>query len=91
MSTTKKTIAVYVCTDPDCPSYYGANDTPDLSREFTGPKVEDKAALKATTGSPYRKTRATCPVSIAHGERQLVVTTVSVSTQRVPMPALPAH
>jgi hypothetical protein len=85
-----KTIEVYVCPDPECPSYYGSNGMPVLESQWTGPKVEDRAALKATTGSPERKNRAECPLNPAHGQRVLARAVVRVPAEKVENPPLPA-
>ena len=54
-------ITVYVCPNPECQSYFGSSTMPDLSEEFTGPKLDDKEKLAQETGSPFRHTRAECP------------------------------
>lgn len=92
LETTKKKINVYVCPTPNCGNYYGVAGMPNLSREFTGPKVEDRAHLEEATGSQMRHTRAECPDCRANGifvERVLVamiavVPQIGPSTPKLP-------
>lgn len=93
-ATTAKEIDVYICPTPGCPSYFGHDGMQNLGGYYTGPKVDDKAALKETTGSPYRHTRAACPVCRAGGkevERVRVRVRVDVPTSGPRTPALPIY
>lgn len=83
---------LYVCPTPGCGDYYGSSQMPDLGAEFTGPKCEDRGALEARTGSPYRHSRAACPSCRLRGvavERALVRVAVPVPANAPPTPALP--
>lgn len=93
MERTNKTITVYICPTPECGDYYGSNGMGDLSKEFTGPKVEDKGKLEQETGSPYRHSRAECPTCRTerqiHVERIPITVTVAVPVIGPPIPPLP--
>lgn len=58
-------IHVYVCPTEGCGNYYGTSSMPDLDKEYTGPKTEDRHQVPASQ-SPLgivgvRHTRAECP------------------------------
>ena len=85
-------VAVYVCPTPGCGNYYGASTMGDLGKQFTGPKVEDRAGLARATGSEMRHTRAECPDCRQRGlavERKLVERTIQVEASGPPTPPLP--
>jgi hypothetical protein len=91
---TSKRIEVYVCPTPDCPDFYGAAGQNDLHERFTGPKAEDRAALRESTGSSNRHSRAQCPTCRQRGiqvERVLVGATVLVPTEGPAPQPLPLH
>lgn len=58
-------IEVYLCPTPGCGSYYGASNTPDLTKELTGPKTEDRHQIIASASrvgvAGKRHSRAECP------------------------------
>jgi hypothetical protein len=88
-----KKISVYVCPSEDCTNYFGASGMPDLSQQWTGPKIEDRAALEASSGSGVRHTRAACPDCRARGhevERRLMVVNIAIPTKGPETPPLPA-
>ncbi len=68
MAYTTKEVELYICPTPGCGSYYGGNNMPDLSKSFTGPRVEDRAKLREETGSGWRHTRSSCPECRIRGE-----------------------
>lgn len=85
-------IQIYVCPN-SCGNYYGSSGMPELGSAFTGPKLDDKPALKEATGSPYKHTRRACPGCRQRGvaiERALVTLDVDISKlEAPPTPALP--
>jgi hypothetical protein len=90
--TTNKKITVYVCPTPGCPDYFGSSTMGDLSQEFTGPMVENRAKLTEETGSPYKHSRAECPTCRIKGikvERVPLTTTLKVPAVGPPTPSLP--
>jgi hypothetical protein len=92
-ATTKKRIQVYICPEPGCGNYYGSASMPDLSKRFSGPKLEDTHKLAQETGSPVRHSRAACPDCRQRGkavERVLVSVDVDVPVVGPPTPPLPA-
>lgn len=89
---TRKVVRVYVCPTPGCGNYYGSSGMPDLSQEFSGPKVEDKAAYERSHGSQYRCSRAECPDCRLKGnpvQRVPLDVAVMVPTEGPPAPPLP--
>ncbi len=88
----QKQIEVYVCPTPQCGSYYGHSNMPDLGSWFTGPKTEDMGALEDATGSKYRHSRAACPDCRRSGrevERVRVTVLIEVPETGPPTPRLP--
>jgi hypothetical protein len=63
----KMRVQLYICPTPGCPSYYGHDNMPDLAGSMTGPKTEDREALRQATGSPWRHNRAACPTCRLRG------------------------
>lgn len=67
MEKTTKQIAVYVCPTPGCGNYYGTNAMPDLTKEFSGAKLDDAGAIEAKGQSRFKQSRADCPDCRARG------------------------
>ena len=90
---TRKTLTVYVCPTPHCPSVTAVTDPNErLEREWTGPKVEDKGKLEMDTGSRYRHNRAECPLCRVKGnpvQRIRMQVPVDVPAVGPPTPPLP--
>lgn len=64
-----KTVEVWVCPTPGCGDYYGSSTAGDLTKQHSGPKVEDRAKLKEETGSPWKHNRAECPSCRQRGQK----------------------
>lgn len=79
------TISAYVCPTPGCGNYFGSCTMPDLTKEYSGPKTENRHQVPAAQ-SPVgiegvRHTRAACPDCRGRGldvERRLVTVNVRV-------------
>lgn len=58
-------IQVYVCPTDGCGNYYGTSGMPDLSKQYTGPKTEDRFQVpleQSRVGvAGKRHSRAECP------------------------------
>ncbi len=90
----KMEIEVYCCPTEGCPGYYGSNSMPDLSKEFTGPKPEDRFVREKSTGSAFTAARSECPICKVNGkrvERQRIAITVDVPVTDEEPPVLPAN
>lgn len=74
-----KEIPVWVCPTEGCTDLFPAGDV-DFQKAMTGPKVEDRAALKKSTGSPERHSRAQCPSCRARGLHIERIRTTAVVT-----------
>lgn len=90
----KINIEVYVCPTPGCGNYYGASgiERLPLGDEFTGPRMEDKAAHEINHGSQFRHSRAACPDCRQRGvavERALIRMEVRLPDDPPPTPELP--
>lgn len=78
-----KQIVVYICPREDCRNYYGASGMSDLSKEFSGPKIEDKHAHAIAHGSEYTKSMADCPDCWKEGRGRVARVPVRVN---IPVP-----
>lgn len=88
----KMELDVYICPTPGCPEYYGVAGMGDLHKSFVGPKVENRGALKDSSGHADKHSRAACPTCRMNGvevERQRVTVTVFRPEIRTLTPALP--
>jgi hypothetical protein len=94
MEKTTKQIAVYICPTPDCGNYYGTSLMPDLTKEFSGVKLDDAGSLEAKGQSRYKQSRAECPDCRACGRGRIVrvLTRVNVAIPVIgpEAPELPA-
>lgn len=90
---TNKSVTLYVCPTPNCPSVTALTDPSEkLEEKWTGPKVEDKHALEKATGSRYRHNMAECPLCRVKGtkvQRVRITTVLEVPAIGPPAPPLP--
>lgn len=89
----RKLIEVWVCPELGCDDFFGSPNAGDLRRQFTGPLVEERPALRAATGSPWRHNRAECPSCRKRGkrvQRQRLCVTVTFVPEFQEAPELPS-
>ena len=87
-------VQIYVCPKIGCGNYFGSSSAGDLTKEFSGPKTENKHALHAISGSSYRNARSDCPSCLQRGvrtTRELVTIDIELPPMRTPPPPLPAY
>lgn len=81
-------IRVVVCPHPECNNYYGATSmAPDMTKLFSGPKVENRRAHQIAHGSKESKTLADCPECLLRGRGRIERTPM---TLRANVPLLSA-